>query len=715
MIKKRLGSRDAFFNTRLLVGFGLGSVGAVMALVALSLTSPSPASAAGKFNNGVKVIFPDHSDISKKVRDMDPWPVTRVQEHEAAENPRINTGVHKDVADQAVQTGGLLHLLAPTIPAPILNFAGIPFPGVGCNCAPPDTNGEVGQTQYVQIVNEGYQVFDKNTGASILGPNSIESIWSGFGGVCQTGGNGDPVVLYDQIANRWVITQFAGGLTHECVAVSTTNDATGSYARYDYNLAAISGSALYDYPHLGVWPDAYYMSMNVFNTAGTQYLGPQAFAFNRIKMVAGDPSAEIIAMPRLSPSNPPLQPADLDGANLPPAGAPNSFVLFPDSGTYRVYHFHVDFANPANATFTLFGTSPAAGFTQMTSTIPQLGGEGLSNLADRLMYRLAYRNFGSHESLVGNFTVKSNNVAGVRWFELRGVTAGPVTTFQDSTYQPDTTYRWMGSAAMDGQGNIALGFSASSSSIHPQIRYTGRLGTDPVNMMTLGEEHLYDGAGSQVSTSGRWGDYSDMTVDPVDDQTFWFTTEYYDTTSSFNWRTRIGNFKIASGGGGGANLVSAASRLTHGPSGTFDVAMPLTGTSGVEDRSSSTYNAVFTFDTAVTSGTAMVVSGTATAGTPTFNGNEMTVPLTGVSDAQVVSIKVSAVNGGTTSATVPFGFLIGDVDANRTVQKADAILVRGDLRQTTDASNFREDIDLNGRILKPDFNIIKGDLGHSIP
>ena len=178
--------------------------------------------------------------------------------------------------------------------------------------------------------------------------------------------------------------------------------------------------------------------------------------------------------------------------------------------------------------------------------VPQLGGERLDNLADRLMFRLAYRNFGDHESLVGNFTVKSNNVAGIRWFELRGVTAGPVTTFQDSTYQPDTTWRWMGSVAMDKFANMALGYSASSPTIHPQIRYTGRLGTDPINMMTQGEGHIFDGAGSQISTSNRWGDYSDMTVDPVDDQTFWYTTRYYDTASSFNWRTRIANFKLAS-------------------------------------------------------------------------------------------------------------------------------------------------------------------------
>jgi hypothetical protein len=159
------------------------------------------------------------------------------------------------------------------------------------------------------------------------------------------------------------------------------------------------------------------------------------------------------------------------------------------------------------------------------------------------MYRLAYRRFGDgHESLVGNYTVKSNNVAAVRWFELRRVTAGPVRVFQESTFQPDSTHRWMGSAAMDKFGNLVIGFSASSPTIHPQIRYAGRLATDPLNTLAQGEAHLFNGTGSQLATGNRWGDYSSMAIDPVDDRTFWYTTEYYNTNSSFNWRTRIGNF-----------------------------------------------------------------------------------------------------------------------------------------------------------------------------
>jgi hypothetical protein len=547
-MQKKSASLDAFLNLRVLLGLMLSSVAVFLAFMALSVSSPSSAVAQGSKSPRPIVIQSVYHDLSPAMRDIDPWPAERMQEHEAAENPKISTGLHKDAPDLVIQSGQMLRQLAPNTITPILNFAGIPFPGVICNCAPPDTNGEVGQTQYVQIVNEGYQVFDKTTGASIFGPASIESIWTGMGGVCQTGGEGDPVVLYDQIANRWLISQFANGLHDECIAVSTTNDASGTYNRYDFHLGS---SNLFDYPKLSVWPDGYYMSMNLFNSTGTAYLGPQVFAFDRTKMLAGL-TATMVTFPSLGSSFPPILPGDLDGSTLPPAGAPNPFVLLPDTNTYRVYHFHVDFAIPTNSTFTLFGSSPAAAWTQLCpftrSCVPEQGQSSsnwLDSLGDRLMFRAAYRNFGDHESLVGNFSVSASGVAGIRWFELRGLTNGPISTFQESTFSPDSTWRWLGSIAMDNQGNMALGYSASSSSIFPQIRVTGRMATDPINTMTLGETHLVDGAGAQTDTSNRWGDYSDMTVDPVDDQTFWYTQEYYDSTSSFNWRTRIGSFKLA--------------------------------------------------------------------------------------------------------------------------------------------------------------------------
>jgi hypothetical protein len=714
-MKKPSASRSALGNLR----FSFGSLFSVsLALLTLSISSSPSAVAAA--SQKVTVVQSYHNDVSPPLRNQEPWPLQVRQEREAAENPPISVP-HVDKADSVVQSSKLLHQLAPSIPAPILNFAGIPYPGVGCFCLPPDTNGEVGATQYVQMVNEAYQVFDKATGTSLLGPNSIESVWSGFGGACQTGGFGDPVVMYDQIANRWVITEFAsptGGtpITDECVAVSTSSDATGTWNRYGFHL----GSNFFDYPHLGVWPDAYYMSMNVFNSTGTAYLGVQPFAFDRAKMLAGQPATFVTTgIVTGGSGNPPMLPSDLDGSTLPPSGAPNSYVMYPASGAYKVFHFSVGTPFGTSPSFTLFSSPAAASFSQLCpgnrSCVPQAGTTvRIDGIGDRLMYRLGYRNFGDHESVVGNFTVSVSGVAGIRWFELRNVTAGPVTKFQEATFSPDSTYRWMGSVAMDGQGNMGLGYSASSSSIFPQIRYTGRLATDPINTLQT-EVHLFDGTGSQTSSSDRWGDYSDMTVDPVDDQTFWYTQEYYDTTTSVGWRTRIGSFKLATGGGG-ANLVSAASKLTHGSAGTFSIDMPLSGPSGVEDRVASTYNAVFTFDTAVTSGQVQIVSGTATAGTPTFSGNTMTVPLTGVSNEQIVTIRVKNINGGGGQTDVPFGFLIADVTANRTVDKPDFNSIVAANGQPVSSANFRNDVDANGSIKKKqDGNQVKTHKGESIP
>ncbi len=213
----------------------------------LSLPVLTSSSSQGQKNN-VVVGASVHNDTSPPLRDMKQEKVGKKVEHEANENPKVPASLkHKDSPDEAVQQFSLLlSLFAPNMPSPLLNFDGIAFPGVACNCAPPDTNGEVGATQYVQIVNEGFQVFDKTTGASLLGPSGITTLWSGFGGVCQNNGSGDPVVLYDQIANRWVITQFAGvGVpTDECIAVSTTSDATGSFNRSTFTWVPTSSTIL---------------------------------------------------------------------------------------------------------------------------------------------------------------------------------------------------------------------------------------------------------------------------------------------------------------------------------------------------------------------------------------------------------------------------------------------------------------------------------------
>jgi N-acetylneuraminic acid mutarotase len=456
------------------------------------------------------------------------------------ELPLLFAGKHlRQAFDPVVQST----MPDPRMPSPILNFEGIDFPGVVCNCAPPDTNGEVGLTQYVQIVNEGFQVFDKTTGLAQAPAVAISSLWTGFGGLCEFNGFGDPVVVYDQLANRWLISQFAGNglpITDQCIAVSTGPDALGTYAVYGFHMT----NNFYDYPKFGVWPDAYYASANIFNASGTAFLGPAAYAFDRDAMLAGTP-ATFIEAPMGGAGDDSYMPADLDGLVTPPAGAPNPYVSIGVLSSWPVHRFHVDFDNPGASTFDLVGTLTPDPFTVNFAGIPQLGTtDQLDPLSDRGMFRNAYRNFGDHEALTGNITVSSGGVAGIRWFEIHNATSGTPDFTQQGTYQPDSTYRWMGSVAMDGNSNLALGFSASSASIHPQIRYAGRLAGDTPGDLSQGEEHLFDGAGSQLDTVSRWGDYSDMTVDPVDDCTFWYTQEYYDTTSQFNWRTRIGNFKF---------------------------------------------------------------------------------------------------------------------------------------------------------------------------
>jgi hypothetical protein len=486
------------------------------------------------------VIHSARNDSSPPLRSMRPAPYRPAADREPNPNPATPIG-NPDGPDAALQRAHY----PSAMPPPSLNFDGIGFPGVVCNCIPPDTNGEVGETQYVQIVNEGFQVFDKATGDSVYGPVAIATLWQGFGGVCERDALGDPVVLYDQLANRWLLSQFAGTNvpTDECIAVSQTGDATGAYYRYGYHL----GPTFFDYPHLGVWPDAYYMAMNVFDSQGDAYLGPQPFAFDRAAMLSGSPGTVITFRP-LARSLGAFLPADLDGSILPPASAPNPFLAAAGAPDWPLYRFHVDFATPTDSTFDLAGNLTPVAFTALCpgnqNCVPQLGsGTNLDGIGDREMFRSAYRRFpDGHEALVGNRAVTSAGVAGIRWWEIANATTGTPAFVQESTYQPDNTWRWMGSIAMDKDGNLALGFNASSAAIHPQIRYAGRLASDPPGELALGEATLLAGQGSQTSAGHRWGDYSDLTIDPSDDCTFWYTQEYYASTSSFDWHTRIASF-----------------------------------------------------------------------------------------------------------------------------------------------------------------------------
>jgi hypothetical protein len=406
---------------------------------------------------------------------------------------------------------------------------------------PPDTNGAVGDTQYVQWVNSSFAVFSKSTGAVIYGPALGNTLWQGFGGQCQSTNDGDPVAQYDKIAKRWVMSQFSisggPGNFFQCIAVSVTSDATGSYYRYAFSMPNLN-----DYPKLGVWPDAYYASFNMFTSETGPLLGARACAFDRSKMLIG--ASATAQCFQLGTAYSGLLPSDLDGSSLPPSGSPNYYLNF-GTNSLNLWKFHVDFSNSANSTFLGPTSIPVAAFTPACNggtCIPQPGTtQTLASLGDRLMYRLAYRNFRSHESLVVNHSIVAGSSVGIRWYELRGP-GGTPTLYQQGTYAPDSTYRWMGSIAMDSVGNMAVGYSASSSSVNPAVRYTGRLATDALGTLEA-ENSIMEGAGAQTSPN-RWGDYSSISVDPVDDCTFWYTNEYLKGTGQFNWSTRIGAFKF---------------------------------------------------------------------------------------------------------------------------------------------------------------------------
>ena len=424
---------------------------------------------------------------------------------------------------------------------------------------PPDENLAVGATQVVEVINTAYKVYSKSTGASVQGARQISSIFTGVSGLCGQGATfnfTDPVVLYDKKAGRWFISIAAGDSTfstgNECIAISTTSDATGSYHRYVF---AFGTKVFNDYPKFGVWPDAYYGSYNLFSPK--QYLGAKVCAYQRSAMLAGS-GAKAVCFPGTTgagiTSEFSFLPSDLDGATLPPSGTPNFFVDLASTSALHLFKFHVDFTTTSNSKFTGPVTIAVTPFTQACAAngtcIPQAGtSQQLDSLGDRLMFRLAYRNFGTHQSLVVNHAVKTSvAAAGVRWYEIRNPNGTP-SVFQHGTLTSGSTSLWMGSIAMDKVGDMALGFSESSSAIHPKIAYTGRVPSDALGTME-GIATIFSGAGSQTGGTqnggSRWGDYSSMAIDPSNDCTFWYVNEYIPSNGLFNFHTRIASFKFPS-------------------------------------------------------------------------------------------------------------------------------------------------------------------------
>ena len=579
----------------------------------------------------------EHRDISPPLRDMIATaPQQPLVFHEAEPVRRIPlppglVPLPEDPVRQ--QTAAAISAFAPVVS---LNFEGLGNGQYGFSVtgAPPDTEGTVGATQYVHWVNTSFAVFNKTSGALIAGPTAGNTLWSGFGGGCQNNNDGDPIVLYDKAAQRWIFSQFSVSTSPflQCIAVSTSSDATGTYNRYSFQYNNFD-----DYPKMGVWTDAYYETFNMFDT-NNNFVGSNACAYDRTAMLAGNAAAQVCFQQGTSVGG--LLPSDIDGSTAPPAGSPNYMVFF-GTNNLNLFKFHVDFATPTNSTFTGPAVISVAAFTPLCgggTCVPQPGTNNqLDSLADRLMYRLAYRNFGTHESLVVNHSVVAGSGSGVRWYEIQNPSGTP-TVAQQSTFAPDSSYRWMGSIAMDRSGDMALGYSISSSSVNPSIAITGRLATDPANTMQA-ETNVVSGTGSQTGTLSRWGDYSAMQIDPADDCTFWYTQEYIKSNGTFNWNTRITSFKFSNCVAGVATTTAStvsASQVNAGTSVTF------------------TANVTPASGTATPTGTVTFTSGATVLGPATLSGGNATISTSSLAAGSysfAATYSGDATFAGSTSAT----------------------------------------------------------------
>lgn len=449
--------------------------------------------------------------------------------------------------DPLVQRGSGVPVSFPVL----TSFEGLGFTGV----RPPDIVGDVGPNHYVQMVNfTQLQIWDKS-GNVLAGPVELNTLWNGNPGSFCTGGLGDPIVVYDEMADRWLLQEFDPDANNLCVYISQgPNPVTDGWFVYDFMAPNFP-----DYPQYSAWLDAYYVTSFEGSVLGL-------YALDRDEMLQGNAATfqrfQVSALNGSSPRVTRILPADHDGP-APPAGSPNFLIRTVDdtqdasdpTDRIEIFEFVVDWDTPANSSVTLAQSVPVTDLTLLPCTgspprqcVPQPGSsQQLDALYNRALRRAQYRNFGTYESIVLNQVVDAGgDVAGKRWWELRRPLGarGPATwsIYQEGTFSPDTAGRFMGSVAQNGEGAIALAYSISSDTIFPGIRFTGRFADTTLGEM-LGETTIFDGIGIQTSTSSRWGDYSSLNVDPTDDKTFWYTTQYMLANNSA-WGTRIASFII---------------------------------------------------------------------------------------------------------------------------------------------------------------------------
>jgi hypothetical protein len=603
-MKKKSTSQSAFFNLRVLIGalFCLGAL-AVALFGAGVFAQPKGTQRSSRSKGTQDAPGTQRPDVVQMVGPVRTGTALRnlryiPQEQETEEGEPLTRYPRKlpGAKPPAPSSPGLQSLLkgifrpTPTMPGPLLTFDGVSFASGGCNCAPPDTDGDVGPNHYVQAVNSSFQVFDKD-GNSLAGPTTYNTLFAplGAGTPCGASQNrGDPFAFYDHVADRWIISDFAfpGGLPgsgpfFQCIAVSETGDPTGSYVLYSLQHEPSQATWVGDYPKMAMWnnplPDgAYYLSVNLFNGPTLAFQGVRVTALDRGSMIAGGPANAIgfTVLPAGVGDSYSLVPANFRTGNPPPSGRDEFFISVDSPGNEGVtltqvhgWFFHADFVTPGNSTFgvganhtpnaqiTVNGFVDAFTLANGFAMVPQQGTSTvLDTLGDKIMTPMWYRFDGANESLWAAQTVVLNFPNGptaVRWYQF-DVSGGtfPATPAQqqDWTNGNDGLWRFMPSIAVDDAGNAAIGYSVSSGSVHPGIRYAGRLSADPPNDLTQGEATLFTGAGSQTGGLTRWGDYSYTAVDPADGMTFWHTNEYIATNGSFNWSTRVGKFDFVGGG-----------------------------------------------------------------------------------------------------------------------------------------------------------------------
>lgn len=498
--------------------------------------------------------------------------------------------------DGAIQTGSSTRkstassasVNSASIPSPLANFEGLSnqdnFNVFGFRVNPPDPVGDVGPNHYVEMINLVFAVYSK-TGTLLLGPVDTGTLWAGFAVEDCTDPSGDPIVVYDQFVDRWILSQFTTrGFDdpslpfYDCVAISQTGDPTGAYYRYAFITQPDPDGGYFfpDYPKYGVWTDSYVMTTRDFGSVDGY--GISVYALEKNKMVNGQPDARAVQffldsdVVPLNLIGDGLLPADIDGKQKPKNDMAIPIVGTQDDGAsygatfdaINIWDLHVKWRSTPTASLTLAAQLPVASFDSVfpcaptsRDCLPQPGIANPAQYLDILSYRqrptwrLAYRNFKNYETLVTSQSVEAlPAIAGMRWYEIRRDGSGAYSLYQQGTYAPnDSVHRWMGSIAQDKKGNMALGYSVvNGSTVFPGIRYTGRLAGDPLGQMPLGEGIIINGSGVQTSTNSRWGDYTSMNIDPVDDCTFWYVNQYYtaagQASSPAGWQTRIASFKL---------------------------------------------------------------------------------------------------------------------------------------------------------------------------